>query len=314
MWHLYRPTFFLVTALSACLSVRSTEGTVAGEEGPARADLVGGQSIVGTVVEKELTVKTLYGTLSVPVAEIIKIRFGLQLPGQSVLRLRELVEILQKGEVDSEQGTKALDDIRVLGIAVVPSLKRIRARVENDEIEKKLDEILEEFQTDEDLYLEEDDQIVAERFTMKGRILRDTFHIESLLGSLSVPRRDLRAITFRETALQKVWKVGPGHLENRSSLVTGVKVKKGQRISVLPAGTMTYSGHSFGPGGISRWTWNGRRMGCLQWRIGGSGTWQLLAAAFEGRAPASGDLQFCVHLTGSGAGGEFTITFKTTAR
>ena len=72
---------------------------------------------------------------------------------------------------------------------------------------------------------------------------------------------------------------------------------------------MTYQGQAYGPAGLSNHTWNSRKMGCLQWRIG-SGPWLVLGSEFEGKATASGNIQFCVHLY-EGGGGEFKVKFKT---
>jgi hypothetical protein len=102
-------------------------------------------------------------------------------------------------------------------------------------------------------------------------------------------------------------------MEGQNGVLTGVKVRKGQRISLVPAGTMSYEGNSFGPAGLPNWRWNSRNMGCLQWRIGESGEWLILGVPFEGKVTASGMLQFCVHLHGGTAGGEFTVTMRTKA-
>jgi hypothetical protein len=309
--------FLLVGASVAVHSPsRAEEGEAeAARDEAARVDLVGGQSIVGRIVERELTVRTLYGTLTVPFDEVIKVRFGLELSRESQLRLKELVDVIGEEGVDSEAGKKASEEIGGLGAAAIPHLRALRPGVEGEELRKKLDELIDELHPGEDEYVDADDQVVSERFTMKGSILADALRVESLLGVIEVPCRDLRAITFRETEIKKVWKVGVQHLENGGApLQTGVKVKKGQRISLVPSGSMSYEGNLFGPAGLMNWTWNGRQMGCLQWRIGDGAPWQILGDAFEDRAPAAGELEFCVHLTGGTVAGEFAVAFKTAAR
>ncbi len=283
-------------------------------DGPATVELAGGVSIVGKVVEKEIVVETIYGTLRVPFEEVIQVRFGLELDGEAALRLKQLVAELEKAGVDSEEGKKSIGEIRELGVAAVPALRRARQRIKKDDVRARVEEIIEELHPGDDTYVDEEDQIVSERFTMKGQIVLDRIRIESIIGTIEVPCRDLRSITLREIELKKTWKIGPEHIETAAPLATGVKVRRGQKISLVPSGTMSYQGYMFGPAGMSNWTWNGRQMGCLQWRIGGSGPWQILGAKFEGPAPAAGELQFCVHLTGGTSEGEFAVAFKTRRR
>jgi hypothetical protein len=150
---------------------------------------------------------------------------------------------------------------------------------------------------------------------MTGEVLDATLHIRSIVGVLEIPRGDIVSFSYREIDVRKSFKVGAQHAEGNGGLLdTGIDLRKGQSFKLTPSGTMDYEGNAFGPAGLPNWRWNSRNMGCLQWRIGTSGEWQILAAEHDGRAAASGRLQLCVHLTGGTMSGEFTVVFKTQSR
>jgi hypothetical protein len=278
-------------------------------EGPITVGLVEGQAIVGKVLDRSLTIRTRYGVLTVPLADVIQVRLSPQLAPESRARLERLLELLEKSGAESPAGGAAVEALEDLGVAAVPALRRALGRYEDDVLRSELEALVDPSRW-EDAYVEDLDEIVSVRFTMRGQILEDMLRVQCTSGVIEVPRHDILRITLRELDIRHVWKVGPQYSEQESFLDTKCKVKKGQKFTLTPSGTMTYDGQSFGPGGLPNHTWNSRRVGCLQWRIGG-GAWQILESAFQGRAPASGTLQFCVHVFRGGAGGEFTVEFKT---
>ena len=280
-----------------------------------RTRTVDGESIVGEISQKSLSVKTQYGELQVPFDEILKVRFGLRLTDEQVKLFDESIRVIENEGAGTDPGKDARENLANLGMWAIPSLRKMSSKLEKDETKKIVNELINEIRpSDADAYLREDDEVVAERFTIRGWIPEQEFRIKALFGTLAIPSRDIREISFRQMELKKVWKIGAQHLERGAGLVTKINVKKGQKFSLVPSGTMSYRGKVFGPAGMSHWTWSGRNMGCLQWRIGNSAQWQILAAPFDGRAPAPGPLQFCVHLTGGAIAGEFTVTFKTSTR
>ena len=277
---------------------------------PATVGLVDGQAIVGKIVEASLRIRTSYGVLTVPMADVIKVRLSPRLAEDELARFEERLRVMEKKGADSQEGREALRAVKDLGISTVPLLSRAIRRLDDVGLRTAFEALIEELRSGEEVYVDDLDEIVAKRFTIRGDLVAAELHIECVSGTLAVPRTDIVHITFRELAIKKVWKIGPQYTEQESFLDTKFKVKKGQKITLAPSGTMTYNGQSLGPGGLPNHTWNGRRMGCLQWRIGGD-VWQVLEGTFEGRAPQSGTLQFCVHTFRGNAGGEFKVELRT---
>lgn len=276
--------------------------------------LVHGQAIVGTFVDETFTVRTRYGTLSVPFDEVVKMRVRPSLSPEEASLLENLLRHLE--EAEEEEGPlveRAMAAVRALGVPAFAELRRARKGATDDYAER-LDALIESITAREGVYLEDPALVITERFTMRGEILEDAFRLRTISGVLTIPRRDVVHVTFREIDIRKTWKITAQHAEQGGTVLdTTYKVRKNQKFSLTPSGTMTYDGQSYGPAGISNHTWNSRKVGCLQWRIG-NGPWQLLGAPFEGKAEQKGTIQFCVHLFNSGAAGEFKVVFLTKAK
>jgi hypothetical protein len=268
--------------------------------------LLRGQAIVGTLAEKRLTVLTRYGRLEVPFEEIVRVRFRPRLSKEDAERFHRLLAALRADP--AKESTAAA--IRDLGAGCYLAILAAAKKPENQPVQDALAKLQGEIEALEDVYLDPQDEVVTQRFTMKGDVVEEVLHVERGALRLAVPVSDISHIAYGEMVVRKLWKVSSQHMEgNGGFLDTGFKVKKGQKFALIPTGQMTWQGQSFGPGGISNHTWNGRRMGCLQWRIG-TGAWQVLGGNFEGKAESAGTLQFCVHLTSDAADGEFKIEFK----
>ncbi len=269
-----------------------------------------GQAIVGTLAEKRLTVLTRYGKLTVPFEEIVRVRFHPRLNRADTERLASLITALRKDR-DDESLAEA---ITALGRGAFLLIAEARKVEENEEIDEKLDEIQEELRDIEGVYLDHRDEIVTRRFTIKGHILDETLRVERGRLKLTIPLCDIRHIAYGDLQIRKVFKVNSQHMEGSNGrLDTGIKVKKNQRFALVPSGTMTWQGQTFGPAGISNHSWNSRKMGSLQWRIG-KGPWKMLSSPFRGKADAAGNIEISVHLTGVAPSGEFKVEYTMTKK
>ncbi len=289
---------------------RSTEKTEATTRSPPTFALAGGQAIVGSLAEKRLNVLTRYGELTVPFEEIVRVRFHPRLSREDTVRFTTLLTSLRK-DPRNENVVKA---ITALGHGAYLLVSDARKVAEDKEIAAPLAEIQESFENVEGVYLDDRDEIVTKRFTIKGHILDKTLRIERGRLKLTIPISDIRHIAYGDLVIQRVFKVNSQHMEGSKGLLdTKLQVKKKQRFTLTPSGSMMWQGQAFGPAGISNHSWNSRNMGCLQWRIG-KGPWKLLPSAFEGKADATGNIELCIHLTGVAPTGEFKVEFKMKKR
>ncbi|MCZ6792924.1 MAG: hypothetical protein O7J95_04845 [Planctomycetota bacterium] len=300
----------------ATIAKRAAEKASAGEKPSeekkprkARVGLADNQALVGSFVEESLTVHTRYGVLNVPVAEVVQIHFRPRLDAESAAKLQKLVARIAAGEDGSE---RILERLRRLGVRAYHELVKAKETAD-DAVGAQLEPLIDESRSRDGAYLEEFDEVVTERFTLRGLIVQPTLRFQCLAATLEIPCAEIVHVTFRELEVRKTWKVTPQHMETRGFLDTKHALRKGQKINLSASGSMVFNGQTFGPGGISNHTWNGRRLGCLQWRVGG-GAWKVLNSNFEGKADQKGTLQLSVHVHNTGGSGEFKVSLKTKKR
>ena len=268
--------------------------------------LTGGQVLIGKLEEKELSILTSYGKRTVPFKEIRRVRFSPRLSPKGREMLDAAFERLRKKDPE------ALDDLREIGPACYRSLLTLRGLEEDETIRKQLSGLIRGIEATDDIYLETEDEITTQRFTIRGTIEIGIFHITRGSIKLEIPSTDMVYIAWGELATSKTWKVKSSNIESSNRhLSTGYKLRKGQKFSLESSGTVIWQGRSFGPVGLSNHSWNSRSMGSLQWRVGKQ-PWQLAGTKSTGRAPASGELQFSIHLTSGGpASGFFNVKFRS---
>ena len=273
--------------------------------------LVEGQSLAALPREETLHVQTRYGKLTVPFADIVRIRLAPRLSAEDRERFEGLLASLS-GAFEADTPTEPfLAALRRFGRGAFHELLRASKAEQYENISQDLELLLDELRSEQDVYLEEQDELTTIRFTMRGHIEETALHVERFGSALEIPFSDMVELAYGESELRKIFKVGNGHYEQQSPLDTGLELRKGQRFTLTPSGTITWQGQSFGPAGLSNHTWNGRNMGVLQWRVGATGNWEILAEKFEGKAPAKGNLQFSLHLIGQAANGEFKVEFRS---
>ena len=301
----------LLLPLLAFCAVSGRPSPCESQEGAAKNEtptfgLTGGQILIGKLEQKELSILTSYGKLTIPFKEIRRVRFSPRLSPKGRETLDKAFERLRKKDPE------ALDDLREIGPACYRPLLTLRGLEEDETIRKQLSGLIRSIEATDDIYLEAEDEITTQRFTIRGIIEIGTFHITRGAIKLEIPSTDMVYIAWGELDTSKTWKVKSSNIESSNRhLATGYKLRKGQKFSLESSGTVIWQGRSFGPAGLSNHSWNSRSMGSLQWRVGKQ-AWQLAGTKSTGRAPASGELQFSIHLTSSGtASGFFNVKFRS---
>ena len=268
--------------------------------------LTGGQVLIGKLEEKSLTISTRYGKLEIPFPEILRVRFSPRLSPQGHQDFIAALARLRKKEEN------ALEDLSAIGPGAYRRLVSERGLEQDESTRRQLAGLISEIESIEDIYLDGRDEITTGKFTVRGTIETERFHVQRGPLKLEIPNTDLVYIAWGELETSKSWKVTSSHIESSNrALSTGYKLRKGQKFSLEASGTMLWQGRSFGPAGISNHSWNSRNMGCLQWRIGKQ-PWQLAGPRFNGRSTGSGVLQLSVHLTSGGtSSGSFRVKLKS---
>ena len=271
---------------------------------------------------KDFRVETFYGVLTVPIDETYRVIFGKVSDPELVERIRSLIEVL--GDASFEAREEAMEGLRKLGRVTERELREA-AKSEDPEVKQRAAEILEEiddgaFPEDEDLVTPEEDTIVAARFTIRGKLLVDSFSVLTGFGPLEFKKKDIRILYVRPPdEIEKRVKVSGVHTVNRTFFETGVKVSRGSHLRLTATGMITvqrWGNQAVGPDGNSNWGRYNNQFthGALVGRIGKAGPLFLVGRHFADQIDREGELFLGLALNDSGENtGEFKVLIQVRA-
>lgn len=288
-----------------------------------RLHLMEGSVVSGKLSIDAIAVQTEFGRLDVPVSSILSFTPGLDSHPQERKKISRL--ILQLGSnaaAEREAARKALSD---LGHSIQTEL----ARYANDEDTERRTQIqqllteLEEADADEDADPAAlrpwiaPDSIETTQFTLVGRIIPESFRVETQFGALQVSMGDIRRAE-READLKpeirKSVNVSGAHLAHSNALATGVRVNRGDKVSLVAEGKIVMSpwgNNAFStPDGSETFQWfvpNHIPGGCLVARIGNGGRIMKIGSKQSFTATRSGVLYLGIAMNAQFASGEFNF-------
>ncbi len=283
--------------------------------------------ITGAPKFETLEIRTLYGALSIPRDQILKIRFARRIAPELKNRIDGLIADLGNEDFDRrEEATKGLSDI------ALPALEALRAAAKstNEEVKNRATGLIEELArkfpaegaTSEELVPSlsgTDDEILTTRMTVKGVIPIEDLLIESRYGELKVLIADLSAVVFRVSGPENLKiEIAPTYQPPGSWLDTKFDVERGQKLRIEASGAIGVRnyGISSGPDGNRDWggtTFQNFPMLSLIGKIGKRGPPFLIGSTFNGKAKTTGRLYMAVcpvpQNTGR-ANGNYKVTAK----
>ncbi len=244
-----------------------------------------GMSISGKLSVKEIQVETEFGTLTIPIQRIRRFRPGLDRRPDELRALTKLIESL--GDADQAKADAAAGELRNMGPGVREELERHLddgGEVRIERIRKLLDQLyaqVDAFDNGEDSApLIREDWIQTERFTVIGKITPESFQVNSQFGSLTVSLANIqtarRALSGSLPDVRRSFSIDGNYLAQLKYKNTGIRVRRGDKVSVQASGRINRSGSSSyvsGPDGSSRFgTFSQNpsiRGGALVARVGG---------------------------------------------
>ena len=281
---------------------------------------------------ESLAVQTRYGVLSVPVKELVRVRFVTRVAPEVTAQVDEIIARLGSDDFDIRE--KAMDDARAVGPDALPALRKAmtskeeeiknRAEILVDELEAiakgsggdKVGESLEQLKGS-------DDEISTTRMTIRGTILLETIVIGSRYGDLSVAVADLEAIHFQKAGPSTgKFEILPKFQPRGTWFDSKLMVEKGQRFSIEASGLMSVSnyGVSCGPEGTTQWNsgnqFNNYPMLSLVGKVGKNGTAFLVKRGYKGKAKKAGRLYLSIvpfAYNINGVSGKYTAKVKLLA-
>lgn len=274
-----------------------------GREKP-RLHLRAGDVILGSPGVVDLQVRTRYGVLTVPAAELVQVRFAPRVPAEERRRIEDAIRDLADGEFDRRED--AMATLRSLGGSARRFLREA-LRSPNEEVRSRAQALLAESPKGpgesaggaaglEPLRNTDDDEVVTRRFTIRGEILQEVFTVKSSYGDLVVGRDDLVGIVLDPGArITRKIEVSGAMTVPESWLDTKFDVPAGSRVSLKAKGQLFLSSYNLvsGPEGSARYSGSTfgtfPRLG-LVGKIGRNGKPFLVGKQAEMKVPREGRL------------------------
>lgn len=255
-----------------------------------RLHLMDGSTISGKLSIAEIEVSTPFGKLQVPIRSIRSFTPGLTSHPELARNVDDLIEDL--GSSNFPKREAAQKSLLKLGLPVRGELER-RADDQDNERRTRIKELLEQLDEQAESDEESDeprndarvlirhDQVETADFTIVGQIVPQKFAIASQYGPLSVKLSDIRRGEREPSTggdIRKSLKMDGTHIVPNNMLASGIKLEKGDRVTVTAEGqiTMTPWGNqaSSNPDGAQNYGWyqaNVIPIGALVGKIGGQG-------------------------------------------
>lgn len=284
------------------------EKEVPASPGALRLYLMEGSVVSGKLSVEQISVATDFGTLQVPVSEILSFTPGLDSHPSERARISRLIAQLgANAAAERDEAQKALSE---LGLAVRAQLNA-HANDEDPERRKRVQLILneledqseEEPETVQATGLVDDDTLTTTRFTVVGKISPKSFEVQTQFGPLTVALTDIRRGQRESGSKAEVRKNVSVSGNNLVQLQfqDGVRVNRGDKVSIKADGTLVMSpwgNNSVStPNGDQRFQWyipNKIPGGALVARVGSTGEIFMVGADHTFVATRSGELSFAV--------------------
>lgn len=305
----------------AAIALAASLSAAAGEVRPAPAAapppdvcefrLADGSTVAGKVALKELVVKTAYGRLVVPLADLMRVRIGRAGDKEAQTRIAALIARLGAGNFEDRQ--KAYDELLRTGALALEALRRA-VKSEDAEIRSRAEKLVEEIekqdalpplgQDEDDLpLLGENDEVVTRLFTAAGKVELEKFELTTRYGGLTVPVDQVVRASFNappERAL--VFKLEGGQT-CQNPLGTRLRVMAGEQLVIAASGSINFQNwnQAVGPEGNRQYFGNNNNATgmALLYRLGASGQWVEVGKDKTVKAAAAGELQFCANYNGN---------------
>jgi hypothetical protein len=163
------PLFCYAVALAQEEAGKDAKTTVNKDE--AEVQFANGSTVRMSILQEKIDVLTRYGKLSVPLAEIQRIEFGVHLPAEVAKQVDEaLAKLASVHYAEREEGSR---ELAALGGNAYCAL--LRAQKSSDqEVARRAEKVLADIRAripEKELRSREDDVIVTPAFTIVGRIV-----------------------------------------------------------------------------------------------------------------------------------------------
>jgi hypothetical protein len=299
---------WVLAAASVADEVKSAEVAETSFADPQmiRLHLMDGSVIAGKLSVKEIDLETKFGTLKVPVESIRSFTPGLASHPELGKQVYNLIDKL--GSSNYEEREMAQRELRKMGEPIRGELVKHVADSDKERREriKTILEELDEARDDEANepraeWLIPHDSVETTEFTAIGRIVTPQFTITSNYGPLTIKLSDVRRgerPTAKKANVAKTLTVDGGNLVQRGMKDTGIRVERGEKITITAEGTLGMTpwgnGATSTPDGGGNFGWlvqNQIPGGMLVATIGNNNQYLKVGSRITIRAQKTGNLR-----------------------
>ncbi len=285
-----------------------------GDPESLKLNLMDGSVITGRLSLKELQVETKFGMLNVPVANIRSFTPGLSSHPTLAKQIAGWIEDLGSGTFnDREAAQQAL-------IKLGPSIRaeldrrredadaerrtRVRAILGDfEQAQDDADELGDKASGGKDALIQED-TVATSEFTIVGRIVPQSFAVNSLYGPLTIKLADVRKVERegqKKEELPTNFVITSAHMIQNGTLSTNIHLERGDSVTISASGSITLS--PWGnqalstPDGAGNYGWyvqNRIPIGALVARVGSGDEFSMIGSKNTFTAKKSGVLQLAM--------------------
>ena len=292
-----------------------------------------GTRLAGIPEGEGVKVKTAYGILTVPMRELVRIRFCSSVDSNLSEKIAGLIQQLGHEEFDLRQ--EATEKLTAIGLPALKALEKAQ-QSEDEEIKARAEKLVAQLEgnveePDEDeLHLVplegEEDEVETAEFTIKGQIEEQNFMVKTRYGSLGFKRADILSIVFQEPLVTRLSFDVPGATlaEKNSWFDSQADLDDGEEFKLKASGTITlasFNATRCGPEGtqaIKRGTvsssFKNFPTGSLLGKIGKSGKPFLVGSEYEGVVEKKGRLFLGIALKTGVVQGKLKVVLEKRTR
>lgn len=217
-----------------------------------------------------VVIKTLYGTLTVPISDMLRIDRGERVSEKDT---KDIAETLK--DLDNEEFAKrsaAQYKLETMPAAAAETLKAARGTA-SPEAKNRIDTILKKLAAKaQNKRIQTEDSVRTVRFEATGTLQFDTVKIKSRVGELAIKLDDLQTVRWLNRGEQKSLTLEPNATMGEW-VDTGIDSFPGDKIAVAVTGTINpFNNQEISPTGTDNWGNAGQfMMGAVVGKLGSSG-------------------------------------------
>lgn len=269
-----------------------------------------GSIVAGEVQVDGISVETEFGVLQVPIERIRKLYPGLDSFPEMNAKIVRLVEGL--GDKDFDVREKSHRELSSMGMQIRNEIDKFddggsaERKKRLATIKQEINEALDEFEEEEspaDRSMIRGDSVETPEFEIVGKILQETFTINSKFGQLTVNLSDIkmaeRSFEEKKETVKKNVTVGAEKFFQRQPVSTRIRVNKGDKISIKADGVVQWTNWSSSstPEGLgNQGQYQGIQSGTLCARIGSNGKITKVGSKSDWTAKQSGILYLAISM------------------